>query len=63
VWAFRYLETRRSGLDRHPRVEVRHHQPHVPDLVLDDPDESPNEMGAELLACTYYCLGRGRERL
>lgn len=56
AWAFRYLQDEALGLTTGIRAwkgDVINRI--VPDLVLDDPDESPNEMWAlNCLAYTYY---------
>jgi hypothetical protein len=56
AWAFRYLQDPALGLDTGIRVwKGAMLNRIVPDLVLDDPDESPNEMWAlNCLAYTYY---------
>lgn len=56
AWAFRYLEDSSIGLETYMRVwKGSTLNRIVPDLVLDDPDESPNEMWAlNCLAYTYY---------
>ena len=56
AWAFRYMEDPSVGLETYMRVWKGSTLSRiVPDLVLDDPDESPNEMWAlNCLAYTYY---------
>ncbi len=56
AWAFRYLEDSSIGLETYLRVwKGSTLNKIVPDLVLDDPDQSPNEMWAlNCLAYTYY---------
>ncbi len=56
AWGFRYLEDPAVGLSSYLRVwKGSTINRIVPDLYLDDPDESPNEMWARnCLAYTYY---------
>jgi len=56
AWGFRYLEDPAVGLSSYLRVwKGSTLNRIVPDLLLDDPDESPNEMWARnCLAYTYY---------
>ena len=56
AWGFRYFEDAANGLHSNLRVwKGSTINRIVPDLYLDDPDESPNEMWARnCLAYTYY---------